>query len=316
MVKDVNAKVFGVYVIRVGACGGPVSGQFCEHRELARGVRLGHLKLLSLLLFSPNRSSSVAGDEDQDKFYCPPDALNTRQLLKWTMDLVKAMIYLGEKGVVHGDVALRNILLTRWNTIKLSDFGLSFTHQSKTSKNSDDVDLVTQKPLPLAWLAPECIQNPKELSLRSDVWSFGVTIWELFSLGQNPYSHLESSDQLLSWLSSGNRLSLPKLAPKTIQCLIKSCWHDDPAIRPGFVSILDGLHSSYFSQLSTQRPHSDSGILNDSLEHLNGRTFNGGYIPMTSLFDLDCSPSIRGSASVRTDSVSYWNGYKLLTSHE
>ena len=94
------------------------------------------------------------------------------------------MEFLSDKNIYHGDLAARNILLTENYVAKVSDFGLSkrLYHRVHTAYNKDDMDLR----LPMKWIALETLQN-LETSPKSDIWSYGILLWEMFELGKEPY---------------------------------------------------------------------------------------------------------------------------------
>ena len=147
------------------------------------------------------------------------------------------------------DLALRNLLLTkqqdgRW-LVKVGDFGLSrITHNDG---DGDEQVYVTahQLLLPIKWVSPEAIMT-RHFSTRSDVWSFGVVLWEIFSLGQSPYPHM-SAREVLQRVQTGYRMSQPNLCPEPIYRLMLECWHENPLRRPSFRGVYDALLRHYES---------------------------------------------------------------------
>uniref|UniRef100_A0A914PMP1 Protein kinase domain-containing protein n=1 Tax=Panagrolaimus davidi TaxID=227884 RepID=A0A914PMP1_9BILA len=135
--------------------------------------------------------------------------------------------------MVHRDVASRNILLINGNKAKLSDFGLcchcdeSFTYRASL-----------QKRFPLKWLPIEALVD-RIFSEKSDVWSFGVLCYEVFTYGTVPYPAM-TNVEMLEFLQAGNRLEKPALAPDAIYDLMLDCWKRDPAERPSF-SVIGGV---------------------------------------------------------------------------
>jgi serine/threonine protein kinase len=108
--------------------------------------------------------------------------------------------------VVHADVAARNVLLTSDQTAKLTDFGLSrrlYEYTQYVKKN--------QEPLPWRWMAIESLQT-MQFSTESDVWSYGITVWEIFSLGDIPYPGLSWNLEFVGELERGLRMNKPKYA--------------------------------------------------------------------------------------------------------
>uniref|UniRef100_UPI00358E323E tyrosine-protein kinase ZAP-70-like isoform X1 n=2 Tax=Myxine glutinosa TaxID=7769 RepID=UPI00358E323E len=145
------------------------------------------------------------------------------------------MEYLEEKSVVHRDLAARNVLLTDKNTAKISDFGLS------RAVDSDCYQTSKAGKWPLKWYAPESIEYYKFTS-RSDVWSFGVTLWEAFSYGNKPYSDKRGKD-VLKFLKDGHRLLAPPASPSFLCDLMARCWLTCPSDRPSFKTIKDEFTS-------------------------------------------------------------------------
>uniref|UniRef100_A0A8C4N370 Tyrosine-protein kinase n=1 Tax=Eptatretus burgeri TaxID=7764 RepID=A0A8C4N370_EPTBU len=145
------------------------------------------------------------------------------------------MEYLEEKNVVHRDLAARNVLLADKNTAKISDFGLSRAVESDCYQTS------TAGKWPLKWFAPESIEYYTFTS-RSDVWSFGVTLWEAFSYGNKPYSDKRGND-VLKFLKDGHRLPAPPASPSVLCDLMARCWLACPSDRPSFKNIKDEFMS-------------------------------------------------------------------------
>lgn len=139
-----------------------------------------------------NISSMTAANEN---FVCTGD------LLSWAHQVALGMAYLASKKILHGDLAARNVLLTDSKVAKICDFGLSRSlykdnYYRKTSKS----------PIPFKWLAPECLTE-LIFYTQSDVWSYGIFLWELFTLGQTPYPHVDTVKDLVTKIVAGYRVS-------------------------------------------------------------------------------------------------------------
>lgn len=135
---------------------------------------------------------------------------------------------------MHGDLACRNILLAADNVVKICDFGLA-----KDIYKSDNYRKKTDGPLPVKWMAIESIRD-RIFSTQSDAWSFGIVLWEMFSLGRTPYPGIDTN-QLYVKLLDGYRMEKPEYCPGVIYKVMMDCWKDEPTQRPSFTEMVDFL---------------------------------------------------------------------------
>lgn len=163
-------------------------------------------------------------------------SINIVELLKFALQISDGMRYLSSINYIHGDLAARNCLLDEHFNIKISDFGLS----QRLSKKSDFI-IVHIVNIPIRWMAIECLldhqqpySNEIKCTKKSDIWSFGVLLWEIFTLGSYPYEFITDTDQLIDYLSNGNRLDQPIDCPADIYQLMQFCWQTDVDRRPNF----------------------------------------------------------------------------------
>lgn len=146
-------------------------------------------------------------------------------LLQFSLDAAKGMAYLEKKGLVHRDLAARNILISEEDRAKVSDFGLTAAAEH------------TQygKELPIRWTAPEALDS-KKFSTKSDVWSFGILLWEIYSYGKVPYPRIPLAD-IKKYVNNKYRMEAPDGCPSFIYKLMKDCWNMNPKDRPTFQGI-------------------------------------------------------------------------------
>nr|XP_022913814.1 tyrosine-protein kinase hopscotch [Onthophagus taurus] len=168
--------------------------------------------------------------------------LSTKQLLLYSLGIAKGMEYLGQRNIVHRDLAARNILVVDENDVKISDFGLA-----QFINAGDYYVLQTNRDLPIKWYAPESL-NEGKFSTKSDVWSYGVTLWEMFSYGEEPKLADESKSgepeqqQILKLLQDGIRYPCLTQFPRlTYIRVIHPCWAYTPKERPTFTTICKNI---------------------------------------------------------------------------
>lgn len=147
------------------------------------------------------------------------------------------MTYLEKYKVIHRDLALRNILLAslgqaQYLNVKVADFGLSRTVEDYYVANTNE--------FPIRWCAPETIRK-RQFSSKTDVWSFGITIWELYSGGEIPYA-VETMSDAAKMIVEGKILSRPQDCPEAVYQVMKHCWESTPSLRPSFLEIFEALN--------------------------------------------------------------------------
>ncbi|XP_004564630.1 tyrosine-protein kinase SYK [Maylandia zebra] len=150
------------------------------------------------------------------------------------------MKYLEEHNFVHRDLAARNVLLVTQHYAKISDFGLS----KAVAEDQNYYKAKGHGKWPVKWYAPECI-NYFKFSSKSDVWSFGVLMWEAYSYGQKPYKGMKGND-VLQMIESGKRMDSPEKCPLEMYELMKTCWTYKANERPGFNVVEPRLRDYYY----------------------------------------------------------------------
>uniref|UniRef100_A0A3Q2C7E3 Tyrosine-protein kinase n=1 Tax=Cyprinodon variegatus TaxID=28743 RepID=A0A3Q2C7E3_CYPVA len=150
------------------------------------------------------------------------------------------MKYLEEHNFVHRDLAARNVLLVTQHYAKISDFGLS----KAVAEEQNYYKAKGHGKWPVKWYAPECI-NYFKFSSKSDVWSFGVLMWEAFSYGQKPYKGMKGND-VMQMIESGKRMEPPANCPTEMYDLMRTCWTYKVDERPSFAVVEPRLREYYY----------------------------------------------------------------------
>ncbi|EDQ88354.1 uncharacterized protein MONBRDRAFT_44299 [Monosiga brevicollis MX1] len=150
------------------------------------------------------------------------------------LDIARGMSYLADFNFVHRDIAARNILLEHNFNCVISDFGMS-----RGVANADDYYTASSAKVPIRWTAPEAVVSRK-FSEATDVWSFGITMWEIFTHGERPYGP-KSNFQVQMEVLNGYRLSQPTRCDDAFYLIMRSGWDPDPHKRPAFKDIYNML---------------------------------------------------------------------------
>uniref|UniRef100_A0A1L8DJG6 Protein kinase domain-containing protein n=1 Tax=Nyssomyia neivai TaxID=330878 RepID=A0A1L8DJG6_9DIPT len=156
--------------------------------------------------------------------------LDHKELHHFAIQIARGMSHLEDKQITHRDLAARNVLIDEQKTLKISDFGLSRTGIYVNTRN---------KRVPLRWLSIEAVRD-NLYSSKSDVWAFGIVLWEIGTLGGFPYPTI-GNHELLTYLKSGNRLQRPDNCTNELYQIMLDCWQDCPEDRPSFNDLVTKL---------------------------------------------------------------------------
>ncbi|XP_046384921.1 focal adhesion kinase 1 [Ischnura elegans] len=171
--------------------------------------------------------------------------LHLATLLLYTFQLSTALSYLESKKFVHRDIAARNVLVSSHNCVKLADFGLSRWVEDQSYYKA------SKGKLPIKWMAPESI-NFRRFTTASDVWMFGVCMWEILMLGVKPFQGVKNND-VIGKIENGERLALPQSCPPRLYSLMSQCWSYEPSKRPSFKEIKEVLNEILLEERHQQQ---------------------------------------------------------------
>ncbi|XP_036170562.1 vascular endothelial growth factor receptor 3 isoform X4 [Myotis myotis] len=189
--------------------------------------------LLTRLLMGKGEAARATRTQEAEDLWLSP--LTMEDLVCYSFQVARGMEFLASRKCIHRDLAARNILLSESDVVKICDFGLA----RDVYKDPDYVRKGSAR-LPLKWMAPESIFD-KVYTTQSDVWSFGVLLWEIFSLGASPYPGVQINEEFCQRLKEGTRMRAPELATPAIRRIMLSCWSGDPRERPAFSELVEML---------------------------------------------------------------------------
>ncbi|XP_070595193.1 macrophage colony-stimulating factor 1 receptor [Erythrolamprus reginae] len=196
---------------------------------------------------------STEGKED-------PRSLDLFALLQFSNQVAQGMTFLASKNCIHRDLAARNVLVANGLVAKICDFGLA-----RDIVNDSNYVVKGNARLPVKWMAPESIFECV-YTVQSDVWSYGILLWEIFSLGRSPYPGVKVNNKFYNLVKQGYHMGKPDFAPDDMYNIMTACWKLEPTQRPTFNQIctliqkqLDTIKEQDYKNLCCPREEEDSG---------------------------------------------------------
>ncbi|KAM4719088.1 receptor-type tyrosine-protein kinase FLT3-like [Anableps anableps] len=187
---------------------------------------------IALITFSSNDMEDPEMYESEDD-QMEQQALTFDDLLSFAFQVAKGMEFLSAKNCIHRDLAARNVLVTKGRLVKIGDFGLA-----RDIDNDSNYVVRGNVRLPVKWMAPESIFQGM-YTMKSDVWAYGILLWEIFSLGVTPYPGIKVDHTFYSMIERGFKMECPYYANDSVYDIMRKCWNLDPNNRPSFSKLVD-----------------------------------------------------------------------------
>ncbi|KAJ8673407.1 hypothetical protein QAD02_004669, partial [Eretmocerus hayati] len=217
----------------------------------------------STICSSGGTDSNCCNFQPQTNAKTKYESVCIQDLLSWAFQVARGMEFLSQKKILHGDLAARNILLAKNKIVKICDFGLA-----KTMYKYDNYQKKSGGPVPLRWMAIESIKHGI-LSTQSDVWSFGIVLWEFFTIGEIPYQGMPIH-RLLQLLDRGYRLEQPEHATEDVYEIMLWCWKSDPKLRPSFTQLVERFGKLLGENVETYYIELNQANVGSDIEDVNG----------------------------------------------
>ncbi|XP_013393693.1 fibroblast growth factor receptor 4-like isoform X2 [Lingula anatina] len=187
-----------------------------------------------------NLQTSLRNDRARNKavynnLYGASASLTSRDLMKYAVDVANGMAFLSSMSILHRDLAARNVLLSDDKRCKVSDFGFA-----RDVIESHQYEMKSQGRVPVRWMSPEAL-NDQIFTSQSDVWAYGVLLWEIVTLGCIPYPGM-SAEQVMRKITNGYRMPRPQHCSQDMYGIMLSCWEGAPNARPSFKDLTSSLN--------------------------------------------------------------------------
>ncbi|ESO83864.1 hypothetical protein LOTGIDRAFT_132698 [Lottia gigantea] len=200
---------------------------YCKSLDQPTFIILEYISGGNLIQFLRDRRPGSGSKSNEQE-------INSSELSSFAHQIAKGLAHLSHHNIIHRDVAARNILISESHICKVADLGLA-----RDLYESDVYEIASKGGLPIRWMAPESLTDGL-YTTQSDIWSYGVLLWEIITLGASPYPGL-SARQVMSTVVGGNKLECPEFCSQTIKDLIMQCWEIDKDKRPTFDQICTSL---------------------------------------------------------------------------
>ncbi|XP_028393591.1 proto-oncogene tyrosine-protein kinase receptor Ret-like [Dendronephthya gigantea] len=230
ILKEANKEQHPNIIKFIGSCF--VKGRLVMVTEFCPGGNLRRFLIKSRI--NDDSSPGYVNKTSESDYANVNSMLSHRQLLKFAVDVACGMVHLSSQNFLHRDLAARNVLLGEENVAKICDFGLA-----RDVGSAEEYIRNTQHLLPVKWMSLESLFYGV-FTTASDVWSFGVLLYEITTLGEEPYKNIPPR-AVITHVESGGRMTKPPHCSNEVYKIMSNCWKIDPKERPTFPEILQVL---------------------------------------------------------------------------